>query len=43
MVPVHLIHEIQHVGFDYYMSPLEVANAVVDGAQVLHEREVELR
>jgi hypothetical protein len=43
MVPVHLIHEIQHVGFDYYMSPLDVANAVVDGAQVLHEREVELR
>ena len=43
MVPVNLIHEIQGVGFDYYMSPLEIATAVVDGALVLYDREVELR
>lgn len=43
MVPVNLIPEIQNVGFDYYMSPREVADAVVDGAQVLWERRVELR
>lgn len=43
MVPVNLIHEIKDVGFDYYMSPREVATAVVDGAQVLYDRTVELR
>ncbi|MEE8586321.1 MAG: multiheme c-type cytochrome [Acidobacteriota bacterium] len=43
MVPVNLIHEIQDVGFDYGMSPREVAQAVVDGHLVLWEREVELR
>ena len=42
MIPVNLIHEIQGVGFDYYMSPREVAEAVVDGAQILWERQVEL-
>ncbi|NNF28728.1 MAG: cytochrome C [Gemmatimonadetes bacterium] len=42
MIPVNLIHEIQGVGFDYYMSPREVADAVVEGAQVLWERQVEL-
>ncbi len=42
MIPVNLIHEIQGVGFDYYMSPREVATAVVEGAQVLYEMEVEL-
>ncbi len=42
MVPVNLIHEIQDVGFDYGMSPREVAQAVVDGHLVLWEREVEL-
>lgn len=43
MVPVNLIPEIQQVGFDYYMTPKELADAVVDGAQVLWERTVELR
>ncbi len=43
MVPVNLIHEIQSVGFDYGMSPREVAEAVVDGHLVLWEREVPLR
>lgn len=40
MIPVNLINEIQHVGFDYYMSPREVATKVVEGAQVLWDREV---
>ena len=39
MVPVNLIHEIQDVGFDYGMSPRQVAQAVVDGHLVLWEQE----
>jgi hypothetical protein len=42
MIPVNLVHEIQGVGFDYFMSPREIADGVVDGAQVLWEREVEV-
>ncbi len=42
MIPVNLIHEIKGVGFDYYMSPRAVADAVVEGAQILWERTVEL-
>lgn len=42
MVPVNLVAEIQDVGFDYYMSPRTVATRVVEGAQVLWERDVEL-
>jgi len=40
MVPVNLIDEIKGVGFDYGMSPREVADAVVAGHQVLWERMV---
>ena len=42
MVPVNLVHAIQGVGFDYGMSPREVADAVVAGHQVLWERELVL-
>ena len=42
MIPVNLVYEIKNVGFDYYMSPREIADAVVAGAQVLWQREVEL-
>ena len=42
MVPVNLIHEIQDVGFDYFMSPREVADKVVEGAQILWERDISL-
>ena len=35
MVPVNLIHEISFMGFEYGMSPKEVAQAVVAGADVL--------
>jgi nitrate/TMAO reductase-like tetraheme cytochrome c subunit len=37
MVPVHLVHDISDMGFDYEMSPREVAEAVVQGHQVLWE------
>jgi hypothetical protein len=43
MVPVNLIKEIKDVGFDYFMSPREVAEAVVEGAMTLYDRDVELR
>jgi hypothetical protein len=42
MVPVNLVAEIMHVGFDYGMSAAEVARAVVDGHQVLWKRELPL-
>lgn len=40
MVPVNLIHEISSVGFDYGMSPREVADAVVAGHMVIDSRTV---
>ncbi len=43
MVPVNLIHAIQDMGFDYGMSPRQVADAIVDGHQVLWERKIELK
>ncbi len=42
MVPVNLIAEIQDVGFDYFMSPRQVADRVVEGAQVLWDRNISL-
>jgi len=43
MVPVNLVYEIQDMGFDYGMSPRDVADAVVAGHQVLWERDVVLQ
>lgn len=42
MVPVNLIAEIQHVGFDYGMSTREVADRVVAGHEVLWERQMQI-
>jgi len=42
MIPVNLVHEIQSVGFDYFMSPRDVAEGVVNGAQILYDRSVTL-
>ena len=42
MVPVNLIAEIMSVGFDYGMSPAEVAREVVAGHQVLWTRRIAL-
>ena len=40
MVPVNLLHDIKDVGFDYGMSAKEVGDAVVEGHQVIWEKEV---
>lgn len=42
MIPVNLISKIKDVGFDYNMSPREVADRVVEGAQVLYDWKVRL-
>lgn len=42
MIPVNLINEIKDVGFDYGMTPREVADKVVEGHLVLWEREAEI-
>ena len=42
MVPPNLVHEIAEVGFDYGMSPRQVADAVVAGYRVLWERSLEI-
>jgi len=42
MVPAHLVREIQEVGFDYGMSPLQVARRVADGFITLYDATVEL-
>ncbi len=43
MIPVNLMSEIQHVGFDFFMSPREVADGIVEGAPILYDRDVPLR
>ena len=40
MVPVNLIHAIKGVGFDYGMSPRDIADGVVAGHEVLWEKTV---
>ena len=42
MVPPNLVHEISEVGFDYGMTPRQVADAVVAGYRVLWERDIEI-
>jgi len=42
MIPVNLVYEVQEVGFDFHMTPREVADALVAGHQILWERDVEL-
>jgi nitrate/TMAO reductase-like tetraheme cytochrome c subunit len=43
MVPVNLIAKIKDVGFDYKMSPKEVADRVVEGAMTLYEKTATIR
>ena len=38
MIPINLINEIKVVGFDYYMSPRDIAEGVLAGHQVLWEK-----
>lgn len=40
MVPVNLVHEVSEVGFDFMMTPRQVADRLVAGHQVLWEKEV---
>ena len=42
MIPVHLITAIKESGFDYSMSPKELAEGVVGGASVLWTEETSL-
>ncbi len=42
MIPVNLVSQIQGVGFDYGMSPREVAEGVLAGHQTLWEKELVL-
>ena len=42
MLPVNLIPEIQGVGFDYFMSPRDIAEGIVDGTMVIREIQLEL-
>ena len=42
MVPVNLIHDIEVVGFDYGMTPRDVADAIVEGHVIVRERDVNL-
>ncbi|MDX1735162.1 MAG: hypothetical protein R3228_12385, partial [Halioglobus sp.] len=41
MIPINLLADIQEVGFDYGMSAKEIGDAVVEGHQVLWQREKE--
>lgn len=43
MVPVNLIAEVAAAGFDYEMSPKEVASRVVEGAEIVWSRSVVLQ
>lgn len=43
MVPVNLITEIKVVGFDYDMSPRQVADAIRDGQALLYDKELTLQ
>lgn len=42
MIPVNLINEVKDAGIDYYMTPRELAEKLVDGFQVLHQRNIVL-
>lgn len=42
MVPVNLINEVKDAGIDYYMTPRELADRLVEGHQVLWEKNIEL-
>jgi len=42
MIPVNLVNEVKEVGFDFNMTPREVADRLVEGHQVLWERNVNL-
>jgi hypothetical protein len=42
MVPVNLVDAVQDAGFDYGMSPAEIARAIINGSLVLWTRSAEV-
>lgn len=42
MVPINLVNEVKITGFDYNMSPRQVADAVRDGQVQLYDKEVSI-
>jgi len=42
MIPVNLVNEVKEVGFDFNMTPREVADRLVEGHQILWERDITL-
>lgn len=43
MVPVNLITEVADAGIDYYMTPRELAEKLVEGHQILWEKDITLK
>ena len=41
MIPINLLNDIQEVGFDYGMSAKQIGDAVVEGHQVLWQKQYE--
>jgi len=37
MIPVNLVHAVKDAGIDYYMTPRQLGDRIVDGFQVLEE------
>lgn len=42
MIPVNLVNDVKEVGFDFNMTPREVADNLVAGHQILWERDVNI-
>lgn len=42
MIPVNLVNEVKMVGFDFNMTPREVADNLVAGHQILWQRDIDL-
>lgn len=42
MIPVNLMTAVKDAGLDYHMTPRELAEAIVEGHQVLWSKEIEL-
>jgi hypothetical protein len=42
MVPVNLVNAISGAGFDYGLSPRRIADRIVDGHLVVHERQADI-
>ena len=43
MIPVNLLHAVKDAGIDYYMTPRELGDRIVEGFQVLEKSEVQFQ